>query len=331
MMTVIILELNRPQRTQRVAHTDLQDQPMAAARRNRTKTRKAMPRAAQWLGGALVLGAFAALVWAEHRRPLRRETEPKLRRDARNLAVAVLSAATLRVLEKPLVEPLAEHVERRRWGLLQRLNLPKWIEVPLAIALMDYTLWVWHVLLHRVPLLWRCHAVHHVDLDLSASTALRFHFAELSLAVPWRAAQVLAIGTSPRALKAWQNFLFLSIIFHHSNLRLPAALERRLVRLIVTPRMHGIHHSIVPEEQNSNWSSGFTLWDRLHGTLRLDIPQPAVTIGLPAYRNPHEVTLPRIVATPFRRQRASFILPTGRKPRRRLPSRGASPSPFPSG
>jgi sterol desaturase/sphingolipid hydroxylase (fatty acid hydroxylase superfamily) len=262
-----------------------------------------------WLSGVLVIGAFGALVWRERRRPLREAIEPKLRRDARNLAVAALSAATLRVLEKPVVEPLAEAVERRRWGLLKQLALPAWAELPLAVILMDYTLYVWHVLTHRVPWLWRFHLVHHVDLDLSATTALRFHFAEMALSVPWRAGQVLLLGVAPRALSIWQTALLASILFHHSNLRLPLALERRLVRLIVTPRMHGIHHSTVEEETDSNWSSGLTLWDRLHGTLRLDVPQDAIMIGVPAYREPEAVALPKILAMPFGPERDAWELP----------------------
>jgi sterol desaturase/sphingolipid hydroxylase (fatty acid hydroxylase superfamily) len=280
-----------------------------------------------WLSGGLVLGAFAVLVVAEARRPLRRpEAEPKPRRDLRNLAVAALSAATLRALEKPVVEPLSRAVERRRRGLLQWLAPPRWLELPLAVALMDYTLYLWHALTHRVPFLWRLHAVHHVDLDLSATTALRFHFAEMAVSVPYRAAQVALLGVGPRALSVWQTFLFASILFHHSNLRLPLGLERRLVPFLVTPRMHGIHHSIVEEEANSNWSSGFTLWDRLHGTLRLDVPQDRVTVGLPAYRDPDEVTLAKILAMPFARQRPSFLLPDGRRPRRgRRPPPGLLP------
>src|SRR5919197_148395 len=90
----------------------------------------------------------------------------------------------------PVVEPLAGAVARRRGGLLQRRRLPLWLEVPLAVALMDYTLYLWHVLTHKVPFLWRFHQVHHVDLDLDASTALRFHFAELAISVPWRAGQI---------------------------------------------------------------------------------------------------------------------------------------------
>src|SRR3546814_3841546 len=129
----------------------------------------------------MVVGAFGGLLWLEHRRPLRRSVEPKPRRTARNLVVAAISAAMLRIVETPVVKPLAKHVEQRRWGLLQRLDLLEWAAVPLAAVLMDYTLYVWHVLLHRVPLLWRFHVAHHVALDLDASTALRFHFGELAL------------------------------------------------------------------------------------------------------------------------------------------------------
>jgi len=142
----------------------------------------------------------------------------------------------------------------------------------LAVLLLDYSLYVWHVLTHRVPLLWRFHLVHHVDLDMDASTALRFHLGELLLSVPWRAAQIGLIGVSWRVYAIWQALLMLSILFHHSNFRLPLRVEGYLNRLIVTPRMHGIHHSIASDEVNSNWSSGLSFWDRLHGTLRLDVP-----------------------------------------------------------
>jgi sterol desaturase/sphingolipid hydroxylase (fatty acid hydroxylase superfamily) len=272
---------------------------------------RASKRLPAWVSGGLVLGAFGLLLLAERRRPLRRAVEPKLRHDLRNLAVVAASALALRLTEKPVVEPLAELVERRRWGLLKRLGLPPAVETAAAIALMDYTLYLWHVLTHRAPWLWRLHLVHHVDLDLTASTALRFHFLEMMLSVPWRAAQVALIGVSPRALSIWQTGLLLSILFHHSNLRLPVPLERRLVRFIVTPRMHGVHHSTMPEETGSNWSSGLTAWDWLHGTLRLDVPQEAITIGVPAYREPQDVALGRLLAQPFGEQRPTWRSPDG--------------------
>jgi sterol desaturase/sphingolipid hydroxylase (fatty acid hydroxylase superfamily) len=207
------------------------------------KRSKAVP---PWLSAVLVGGTLGALILLERRRPLRRRTnESKLRRDARNLAVATLAAATVHLVEKPLTLPLMRLVEGRRFGLLKQLPLPVWMEVPLAVGLLDYTLYLWHILTHEVPFLWRFHQVHHVDLDMDASTALRFHSGEVTASVAWRAAQIVLIGVSPLALSIWELALLLEIMFHHSNVELPPAAERWLGKLIVTPRMHGIHHSIV--------------------------------------------------------------------------------------
>lgn len=269
-----------------------------------------------WASAPLFAGAFGVLLWLERRRPLRRAIETKFTREARNLAVAAVGAVALQLAERPVIEPLAALVERRRWGLLKRVRLPVWIEVALAVILLDYTLYLWHVLTHRLPFLWRFHLAHHVDLDMDASTALRFHFGELILSVPWRAAQVSILGVSPLSFSVWQTLLFLSIIFHHSNLRLPINFERRLSRLIVTPRMHGIHHSMVREETDSNWSSGLTLWDYLHGTLRLNVPQEEIDIGVPAYRHPEEVGLLKILAMPFGKERPTWLLHGDGRPAR---------------
>ncbi|HWQ32092.1 MAG TPA: sterol desaturase family protein [Blastocatellia bacterium] len=270
---------------------------------------KISSRLPAWLTGSLVIGAFGALVWLERRRPLRRQVESKTVRAARNLTIAACGAVALQLAERPVVQPLARRVEEQRLGLLKISRLPLWLEVSLAAALMDYTLYVWHYLMHRVPVLWRFHIVHHIDLDLDASTALRFHFGELLLSVPWRAAQVRLIGVSPLALSVWQTLLLLSVMFHHSNVRLPVEVERRLNQFIVTPRLHGIHHSVCETETDSNWSSGLTLWDWLHGTLRLDVPQSEITIGVPAYRRKDEVTLPQMLALPFGHERPAWQLP----------------------
>lgn len=265
-----------------------------------------------WLGAVLMLGTFAALVWLENRRPLRGAVESKLRRNARNLAVATLGAVSVQLAENPVVRPLSRLVERRQLGLLKLVRLPAFLEIPLAVALLDYTLYLWHVLTHRVPFLWRFHQVHHADLDMDASTALRFHFGELICSVPWRAAQVLAIGVCPLALSLWQTAVLLEIMFHHSNVELPAAVEARLAKFVVTPRLHGIHHSIVHDEVNSNWSSGLTIWDWLHRTLRLDVPQEAITLGVPAFLDPEEVKLGEVLEMPFVRQRDPRFLPPRR-------------------
>lgn len=271
---------------------------------------------AGWVRAAIVGAAFAGIFIWETLRPLRREVEGKAHRLPRNLAVAGLAAVTVQIAESPVVEPLARALHRRRIGLVPRFGLPRWLETCAAVLLLDYTLYVWHVLTHRVPVLWRFHVAHHADLDLDASTAVRFHSGELALSVPWRAAQVAVIGVSPRALSIWQTGLLVAIIFHHSNVRLPVAFERVLSMVVVTPRMHGIHHSIVPDETDSNWSSGLSIWDWLHGTVRLNVPQDAIEIGVAAFRSPEDVTLPAVLAMPFVGQPATQRLPDGRTPER---------------
>jgi sterol desaturase/sphingolipid hydroxylase (fatty acid hydroxylase superfamily) len=266
-----------------------------------------------WVTGVAAGAAFLGLLWLERRRPLRREVEPKLRRNVRNLALAGLSVAAVQLAEMPVARPLARLAARRRWGLVPRLGLPRGLEVAAGVLLLDYTLYLWHVAAHKLPLLWRFHQPHHADLDMDASTALRFHFGEMLASVPYRAAQIAVIGVDPRTLSLWQLLVLVEILFHHSNVALSPQAERRLAWLVVTPRMHGIHHSTVREEADSNWSNLLTVWDRLHGTLRLDVPQEEVTIGVPAYRDPSELTLPRVVEMPFGPQRESWRLPDGRR------------------
>lgn len=254
-----------------------------------------------WLStqAGVVILAFGLLLWRETRRPLRDRVERRLTHTARNVAVGILSAAAVHLVETPIVLPFAAFVEGRGIGLLRAVNLPAWLDVVLACVLMDYTLYVWHVLAHKRPWLWRFHVVHHADLDLDASTAVRFHFGELLISIPWRLAQIALIGTTPHALVVWQTATLVSILFHHSNAELPLRLERVLSKVIVTPRMHGIHHSVAPNEVNSNWSSGLALWDHLHRTFRLDVPQRGIVIGVPEYRAPNRVSLARMIALPF--------------------------------
>jgi sterol desaturase/sphingolipid hydroxylase (fatty acid hydroxylase superfamily) len=251
----------------------------------------------------LLLLVASALVCVEQMRPLRRRiTEPKIRRVTRNLAIAGLAAATVQLIEEPIVRPLARRAERHRWGLVPRLPLPPALRTLLAIVALDYTLYLWHVLVHRVPFLWRFHLVHHADRDLDASTAVRFHFLELAVSVPWRAAQVVVIGVSPATLSLWQTLTLMSVLFHHSNVRLPARVDATIGRVFMTPRLHGIHHSRDASEMSSNWSSGLSVWDRLHGTLRTDVAQDAIVIGVAGLDRANEVRLPEMLAQPLRAQ-----------------------------
>jgi sterol desaturase/sphingolipid hydroxylase (fatty acid hydroxylase superfamily) len=169
-----------------------------------------------------------------------------------------------------------------------------------ALVLLDYTLYLWHVATHRAPALWRFHAVHHADLDLDVSTALRFHFGELILSVPSRAAQILLIGVLAARLLSLADAavpldLFSSLEFA------PARADRaRLARLVVTPSMHCIHHSRVPEEADSNWSSGLTS-GQITRHFPLDVPQGEIVVGLPELREPEKLVSRKSSRCPLRK------------------------------
>jgi sterol desaturase/sphingolipid hydroxylase (fatty acid hydroxylase superfamily) len=249
--------------------------------------------------GVFFIAAGSALLLLQRRRRARPYVERPSTHTARNLLVAGLSAATVHLLETPAVVPLARLVARRRLGMTWMLPGPAIFRDAIAVVLLDYTLYLWHIIAHRVPWLWRFHLVHHVDLDLDASTGLRFHAGEIAASVPWRAAQVIAIGTTPRALAAWQSLTILSVLFHHSNTRLSDRSERVLSWVVATPRMHAIHHSIHPPQLQSNFSSGLAIWDRIHRTARFDANASEVTVGVVGYLEPDDVALRRILTLPF--------------------------------
>jgi sterol desaturase/sphingolipid hydroxylase (fatty acid hydroxylase superfamily) len=248
--------------------------------------------------------AVGTLFVVERLRPLRSRREPGASRVGRNLTIGLLAGATTAASELPIVAPVQRLAERWQIGLLRRLPLPAAVRVLLGFLLLDYTLYIWHWLNHRSPFLWRFHAVHHIDLDLDSTTGLRFHFGELALAAGFRAAQVLLLGVDRDTLRIWQQMLILSVIFHHSNLELPIAVERRLLAVIVTPRMHGIHHSTRADETDSNYSSLLSWWDRLHRSLRLNVPQAGMTMGVAGLLSTADVTLTRSLSLPFRPARA---------------------------
>ena len=155
----------------------------------------------KWLSGVLTAGTFFALYYFEKRTPLRRSIESDILRAPRNLAIALAAGAAVNLLENPVANHLTKFVEKKNFGVLKIFRLPKFLETVLAVVFLDYTLYLWHVLTHKIPFLWRFHQVHHADLDLTVSTAVRFHFGEISISVLFRAGQILLIGASPHALQ----------------------------------------------------------------------------------------------------------------------------------
>ncbi len=266
--------------------------------------------------GRPVLGClFVALLLLQWRFPLRRQHFGALHRLVRNFVLSIPGFAIARLAMLPIPIAIAFWARERHLGLLNWLHLPTWAVVIATFLLMDYAYWWWHWALHMVSFFWRFHNVHHTDLDLDVSTAARFHFGEMILSIGFLSLAVVLFGIGPILLVVFFITFEAATLFHHSNWRLPIRVERVLNLILVTPRMHGIHHSIVQRETNSNWGTIFCWWDKLHRTLRRDVPQNEITIGVAAYRDEHELTVGKLLALPFREQRP-WRLPSGQQPDR---------------
>jgi len=268
-----------------------------------------------YLGPPVLSVIFVALLVLQWRFPLRRQHFSALHRLIRNLVLSIPSHALLRWAMLPVAALTAVWARDRHIGLLNWIPMPQWLRIMVSFLVMDYAYWWWHWANHMLPFFWRFHNVHHTDLDMDVSTATRFHFGEMMFSVAFLCVAKVLLGIGPMMLLVFYVAFEAATLFHHSNWRLPIQLERILNHVIVTPRMHGIHHSIVQRETNSNWGTIFCWWDRFHRTLRRDIPQNAITIGVAAYRDQRELTLGHLFALPFRKQRP-WQLPNGEKPER---------------
>jgi len=262
----------------------------------------------------ILAGFFLLLLLLEALFPLRRRTWALVRRLIVNLCVSALAFTAAAWIVRPIGLSLAAWMSATSFGLLHIVPMPAVVQFGLAFLLMDLTFYYWHLVNHMLPVLWRFHNVHHIDPDLDVSTALRFHVGEVVLSAGFRVLQVSLIGLPPLTYMIYEGVFQASTLFQHSNIRLPLQVERLLNRVLVTPRMHGIHHSVVAGETNSNYSVVFSWWDRLHRSLRLNVPQSAIIIGIPAYQEPADNTLWNVLALPFRRQRDYWRWPDGNQP-----------------
>jgi sterol desaturase/sphingolipid hydroxylase (fatty acid hydroxylase superfamily) len=243
--------------------------------------------------------------------PLRKSTRSLIARLVVNVAISMLTFVAAVALVQPAAHWALRWSAEKPFGLVHVAALPVWADFTLSFLLMDLAFYYWHLANHRVPFLWRFHNVHHIDPDLDVSTAFRFHFGEITLSSAFSVVQVSSIGISPWAFAIYQVAFQAEVLFHHSNLRMPIGFERLLSKIIVTPRMHGIHHSQVRRENNSNFGTVFTWWDRLHRTLGLNIPQDEVIVGIPAYTLPEDNRVPSALLMPFRKQRDYWRAPDG--------------------
>ncbi len=246
--------------------------------------------------GVLLLVALWEII--APRRPLQ---DNKIRRWLANLSLVVIDTISVRVLFPILPVALAQIAETRGWGLFNALQMTFWLKIILSILILDFIIYLQHLLFHFNPILWRLHRMHHTDLDLDVTSGNRFHPLEIIISMLIKMAAISVLGAPAQAVLAFEVVLNACAMFNHGNIKLPAALDRLLRLFIVTPDMHRVHHSVIVRETNSNFGFNLPWWDRICGTYRSQ-PEKGhldMTIGLKEYRDPKKLTLLRLLVQPF--------------------------------
>ena len=267
----------------------------------------------------IVAGVFVLLFAVEKLFPLRESKTGLLARLVVNICLSALAFLVAALIVHPSALRALNWASEQPFGVVHLLPFPSWARFAIAFLCLDLTFYYWHIANHKIPWLWRFHNVHHIDPDLDVSTGFRFHFGEVLLSALFRVVQVSLIGASLATFAVYEVVFQTETLFHHSNLRLPIRAERLLNKILVTPRMHGIHHSQVRREANSNFGVVFCWWDKLHRTIGLNIPQSKLEIGIAGYCSPEDNRLWRTFILPFVRQRNYWCKPDGSKPERVAP------------
>jgi sterol desaturase/sphingolipid hydroxylase (fatty acid hydroxylase superfamily) len=226
--------------------------------------------------------ALVALFAAEGFLPAYAGRERRLRHGADNLVLAATSAA-VGAVAAPLLVLSVEYAASHKLGLCPALELGWPVCAALTFVLFDLWMYAWHRANHRVPFLWRFHRVHHTDPAMDSTTALRFHPGEILMSTLANCLVLMALGMSLGMLVLYKSLMVLVILFHHSNLAVPASLDARLRRIIVPPSMHRVHHSAIRAETDSNYGTVFSFWDRLFGSFRLRSDPELIRFGIGAY------------------------------------------------
>lgn len=265
---------------------------------------------------AAFLGVFVAIALWEVHSPRRTSTLRRLSRWPHNLGLLVVNSIVLRLLAPGVAIAVAFVGEARGWGLLNTYSMPSWIAVLASVALLDLVVYFQHVMFHAVPALWRLHRVHHADLEFDVTTGIRFHPFEILISTAIKCAAVAAIGAPAVAVLFFEVLLNASAMFNHANASVSPPLEPWLRRLIVTPDMHRVHHSVMYEESSSNFGFNLPWWDRIFGTY---CAQPkagheAMTIGVDAFRTSDELRIDRLLLQPFRETPGQYPINRRRGP-----------------
>ena len=243
----------------------------------------------------LALMALAETLW-----PARARHFPRTRRWPANLALTIISTAMLRFLFPLLAVGAAVWAQSRGIGLFRLLALPFWASFLASLVLLDVLIYAQHWAMHRVPILWRFHRVHHTDRDVDATTALRFHPGEIALSMGLKMGAVIALGAPPAAVIVFEVVLNATAMFNHANWKMPRGIERALRLIVVTPDMHRIHHSLKREEMDRNYGFNLSWWDKLFGTYRAAASAPDFPLGLEHFQNEAPNGIAFVSLLPFR-------------------------------
>ncbi|HEY0838297.1 MAG TPA: sterol desaturase family protein [Azospirillum sp.] len=248
------------------------------------------------------LGVFGLVAVWEALAPRRARLFSRWVRWPGNLGIVALNTAVLRLLFPTAAVGMAVLAAARGWGLFNTVDWPWWAEVLLAVALMDLAIYLQHVMVHAVPVLWRLHRMHHADLDYDVTTGARFHPIEIVLSMAIKLTVVALLGVPAVAVIVFEVLLNATAMFNHGNIRLPVAVDRVLRWIVVTPDMHRVHHSVVVGETNSNYGFSLPWWDRLFGTYRAqpEAGHDGMTIGVERFRTARDLRLDQMLFQPFR-------------------------------
>ena len=253
--------------------------------------------------GGSFLAIFVFMAAWEILAPRRSLTASKPVRWANNLGLVVLNTIIVRVLFPAAAVGMAIFASDHGWGFLQYVEAPLWLTIIIAVIALDFVIWVQHVMVHAIPVMWRVHRVHHADLDYDLTTGARFHPLEIVLSMLVKFAAITVIGPPVVAVIIFEVLLNATSMFNHGNVRLPEAIDHVMRWIMVTPDMHRVHHSVESDEMNSNFGFNLPWWDHLFGTYRTApcLGHVGMTIGIPEYRLPRDVsTLPGMLQLPFR-------------------------------
>lgn len=223
----------------------------------------------------ILVATILAVLWAlEAFYPMFHTAGRRLKHDISNIALGVMNAVLVGFVFAGLVLGITTWAVENQLGLLNRLTLNPLVELFIGLLIFDCWQYCWHRINHAIPFFWRFHAVHHADAAMDASSAVRFHTIEIMYSSLIRLLILPLIGLSIEQLLIYELILLPVILFHHSNVAVPATLDRLLRAIIVTPRIHWVHHSHIRKETDSNYSSLLSIWDRVFGSYRLrDDPQ----------------------------------------------------------